>query len=257
MIIGSMDVVQIDNSMYYTICNINTHTNSSFFLLLIQSLLYINPNIKHDTGTGTDNRLTTQSIYTFPHLHCSHLHCSHFIKSLDEFILSNPFTIDTANLLLQSLYTQIHFFNENNIAISFIDLNDIMTVDGTQFYFCNTDKMYTMKKNKSINITRFYDVNNHFIPPEFVQNLMMPFSSYYTSSFYSLAIIILFCLHYSHNMSTNELNNVPSSLLSSINKPVNISVYQYLLDKYKHSKIYYSLMQCIIQDPIQRKLFIL
>ena len=263
MIIGSVDIIQKNNSVY-TICNIDTYKQCSRFLLLFQSFLRINPNINpnlsdiisnnNDNNDNVKNR-NIYSIQKYPYLYCSS-----FITSLDEYILSNPFTIDTATLLLRSLYVQVQFFFENNMAISFIDLNDIMTIDGTQFYFCNVDKMYSMKKNKTITITNFYDTNNHFIPPELRDNSMMPFSTSYTSSFYSLAIIILFCLHYSHKVDTVDTSIITvsnSTILSVVTKPVDLSVYQYILDKYQHSKLYYSLMLCLVPDPTQRKLFIM
>ena len=273
MIIGSLDIIQKNDSMY-TICNIDTYKQCSRFLLLFQSFLHthpnINPNINPNLGViisnnnndnnsdNNNNRSIHHSIQKYPYLYCSR-----FITSLDEYILSNPFTIDTATLLLRSLYVQTQFFLENNMAISFIDLNDIMTIDGTQFYFCNVDKMYSMKKNKTITITNFYDTNNHFIPPELRDNSMMPFSTSYTSSFYSLAVIILFCLHYSHKVDTVDTVDtsiIPvsnSTILSAVTKPVDLSVYQYMLDKYQHSKLYYSLMLCLVPDPTQRKLFLM
>ncbi len=269
MIIGSLDVVQKNDSVY-TISNIDTYKQSPRFLLLFQSFIHTHPNINPNMSDNNNNRSIHHSIQKYPYLYCSR-----FITSLDEYILSNPFTIDTANLLLRSLYVQFQFFFENNIAISFIDLNDIMTIDGNQFYFCNVDKMYSMKKNKTFTITNFYDTNNHFIPPELRDNSTMPFSTSYTSSFYSLAILILFCLHYSHkgdtvdnidnidnidnldNLDMSIVNISNSTILSAVTKPHDLSVYQYILDKYQHSKLYYSLMLCLVSDPTQRKLFIM
>ena len=288
MIIGSLDVEQIDGSTHYTICNLDNHKNSPFFLLLIQSFLCFhsisydhNNTYTHEQLLQLEKSLQIEQVTQPPS--SSFLHCSLFITSLDEFILSNSFTVKTAHLLLRSLYAQIQFFMDNNVSISFIELNDIMTIDGTQFYFCNTGKMYTIKKNKMITINQFYDVNNHFIPPEFIHNINMPFSTYYTSSYYSLAIIILFCLHYSHNNvqanakanakvavadvaaaaanananANSQIQNKDTSLLSYMNKRAGISTYQYLLDKYQNSKLYYSLMLCLAQDPVQRKLFVM
>ena len=180
---------------------------------------------------------------------------SNSISSLYDFIQSNRFTINTATLLLHSMNTQIQFLLEKNIAISFIDLNDVMVIDEQFFYFCNVNKLYTIRSNKTILITDFYNVHNSFLPPEFIPNTNLPFSAYYTSAFYSLAIIILFCLKNSKTRVCDVFTSYPNEEVGYVYQ--NVSVYQDVLNEYQHTKIYLSLKHCMIKEPKQRRLFLL
>ncbi len=154
------------------------------------------------------------------------------------------FNIQTATTLLHSMYSQIHFLLEQGIGISFIDVDDIMVVDGTRFYFCNFHKLYKIKNDQTMLITDFYDLPNSFLPPEFVTNTKIPFNTYYTSSFYSLAILILFCLkHSNHDFSTDTDKD-------------SIASYHSILEQYQYTKLHVTLKHCLIEDPTQRTLHI-
>lgn len=154
------------------------------------------------------------------------------------------FNIQTATTLLHSMYSQIHFLLEQGIGISFIDVDDIMVVNGTQFYFCNFHKLYKIKNDQTMMITDFYDLQNSFLPPEFVANNRIPFNTYYTSSFYSLAILILFCLKYSNHAFSTDMDKD------------SIAPYHSILEQYQHTKLHVTLKHCLIEDPIQRTLHI-
>jgi hypothetical protein len=175
-------------------------------------------------------------------LPADHLYCSESIVPLSDFIMKNsqnsgnhPFTIQLATKLLYSLYYQIQLLFEHNIAISFIDFQDIMVIDNTHFFFCNCDKLYTIKNNKHIVITDFYDTRNPFLPPEFLTNIFMPFSTYYTSAYYSLAIVILICLQRGDGCSSSYQSN-----------------HSTILHNYRHTKIYHTLLTCLVNDPTER-----
>ncbi len=274
MLIGTFDI-QKDNAVY-VISNLITCIEHPFFSRLFQSF-------EHFANTSPD----VSSSYSL---------CAKSIVSLDQFIQSTQFNITSATLLLHSIYYQIQCLHENNIAISFMDLNDIMVVDGDKFYFCNYNKLYNITQNKTIMVTDFYDPHNLFLPPEFIHNNMIPFSTHYTSVYYSLAIVILFCLTNSntrphssvyHNCkddlqqkeSINEavgrqgrqepINEAVGrqGRQGSINEavgrqgrqgrqqePINEAVGR--LGRQQHTKLYNTLTQCLIEDPIGRKLFL-
>jgi len=184
-----------------------------------------------------------KSTYKLP---SDQLYCSEFITSLPEFIQMKSFTIHHATKLLYSIYYQIHFLFENNIAISFIDLQDIMVIDGVYFYFCNCNKLYNIKKNNCFVITDCYDTSNPFLPPEFQKNTIMPFSTLSTSVYYSLAVIIIYCLHTGNEKRTNN----------PVNYFLSKSEYLSFLQKYRHTKLYHTLLLCLMEDPIERKLIL-
>lgn len=184
------------------------------------------------------------------------------VVSLAEFIQNKPFTIQNATKLLYSIYYQVQCLLENNIAISFIDLCDIMVIDNNRYYFCNCDKLYTIKKNNRIVITDFYDKSNLFLPPEFQTNTIMPFSTFPTSAYYSLAIVILYCLRGTNITKpgtepitkpiTKPITHFTSDV--SLNKSSDIDYVDHIgiLQKYCHTKLYHTLSICLIEDPKKR-----
>lgn len=171
------------------------------------------------------------------------LYCSESIIALPEFIKScqnrdnDSFTIQHATKLVCSLFSQMHLLFEHNIAISFIDIRDIMVIDSSHFFFCNCDKLYPIKKNNRIVITDFYDARNPFLPPEFRMNIFMPFSISHTSVYYSLAIVILSCL-------CGDETGMRAS---------NPSNHSTILQNYQHTKLYQTLLTCLVHEPTERK----
>ena len=228
MIIGSFNI-QKENAVY-VISNLTTCIENQFFSRLFQSIDYF-------------ANTSTVSSYSL---------CAKSIVSLDKFIESTQFNITSATLFLHSIYYQIQKLLENNIAISFIDLNDIMVIDGDKFYFCNYNKLYNITQNKTILVTDFYDPNNLFLPPEFIHNNMIPFSTHYTSVYYSLAIVILFCLA---NSNTRPHSRVYHNCKENLLKEQQLAVGQGRHGR-QHTKLYNTLTQCMIEDPIGRKLFL-
>ena len=226
MILGSLHIST--ENYIYQINNFTTCCQQPFFSLMMESF-------------------PLKPTYKLP---IDQLYCSESIVSLPDFIKSKnrqtsqnsqkcgnkSFTIQLATKLLYSIYSQIQLLFENNIAISFIDFQDIMVIDNSHFFFCNCDKLYPIKKNNHIVITDFYDVRNPFLPPEFLTNIFMPFSTYYTTAYYSLAIVILSCLHGDESGK-------------SASKHSNHSI---ILQNYQHTKLYQTLLTCLVCEPTER-----
>ena len=124
MIIGSFDI-QKENAVY-VISNLTTCIDNPFFSRLFQSIDYF-------------ANTSTVSSYSL---------CAKSIVSLDKFIESTQFTITSATLFLHSIYYQIQNLLENNIAISFMDLNDIMVIDGDKFYYERIEELERLRKEE-------------------------------------------------------------------------------------------------------------
>jgi hypothetical protein len=131
MLIGSFDI-QKENAVY-VISNLTTCIEHPFFSSLFQSFEYF----------ANTSSASSSSCYSL---------CAKSIVSLDAYIESTQFTITTATLFLHSIYYQIQSLLEHNIAISFMDLNDIMVIDGDKFYFCNYNKLYNYNNRDGCNL---------------------------------------------------------------------------------------------------------
>jgi len=244
MLIGPLDIQKDNVNNIYIISNLSTCKEHSMFSILVQSGQQSIQSSSNATFTNQYSNLFQLSTMNFNTTIKS-------IISLNEFSQSTTFTIELATRLLWSMYYQILFLLENNIAISFIDLNDIMVIDSQFFYFCNYEKLYHIKNDKTILVTDFYNVQNPFLPPEFIQNTTIPFSTHYTSSFYSLAIVILYCLHPITTTSTT----IHVKTIDSFSHQNMLQTYQQLFTYYHTSKLYNTLKLCMLNNPEHRKLF--
>ena len=147
----------------------------------------------------------------------------------------------------------------------YIRLTSLLCLGDTNNHFCNYNKLYNITQNKTILVTDFYDPNNLFLPPEFIHNNMIPFSTHYTSVYYSLAIVILFCLANSntrphsrvyHNCKENLLKEQQLANVIGQGRHGRQQQEQQLAVGRQHTKLYNTLTQCMIEDPIGRKLFL-
>lgn len=201
MLIGSLDIYQKNNK--YFIDNINQYEN---MVMLIESFQL--------------DRNDFSTIFS--------------LSSLKEYMKQVNFNNVTTNNLLRSLYQQFEFFKERNYSISFMDVSDIMVVNNDKFLFCNSDKLLEIKNGKIL-ITQIYDKSNIFIPPEFITNDTIPFSTDYSSFYYSLGIIVLHCLQ-----ETDK----------------NFLSFEEILELYKEYNFYFTISQCLNINPSKRNFII-
>jgi hypothetical protein len=159
------------------------------------------------------------------------------IFSLKDFIISNNFSIYTAEKLLISLYNQLHILNQYSLSISYLDLSDILVIDNNQFFICNLNKFYKIDHMDNILISEIYDKNNSYLSPLYKNNNSIPFLSHKNDFFFNLALIVLDCFRKTNYLLANLSN-------------------EDILDNYKYTKVYQTLKLCL-QPDISNRLFII
>lgn len=182
------------------------------------------------------------------------------IYSLDQFIKDNSFSIPIASCMLSTLYNQYQFLSNKQYSISYVDLNDIMVINGKHFFFSNCHKLYKMTSkpniednamgnlnskndpNWSMYITEWYDHKNIFLSPELIHNKQLPFYCHKSSCLYSLALIVLYCLK--HGNPNIDID---------ISKPLLDYTEIEVLNYYKNTKIFHTLSYCLNDDPVKRE----
>ena len=162
---------------------------------------------------------------------------SNDVSTLENFIKGKHFNINAAEKMLFSLYNQINILHNNNISISYIDLSDILVIDGIHFFILNTNKFYIIDDNNQILVTDIYDKNNRLLSPLFLDNNSIPFTSHKNDFLFNLALMIIDCFRQSNYLFTNLPN-------------------ESILDYYKYTKIYQTLKLCLNKD-ISNRLFII
>lgn len=158
------------------------------------------------------------------------------VLSLEEYIKTNNFSIQTADKMFISINNQLNRLSAYCLAVSFFDINDIIVIDSTYFLFANADKLYSIV-NDIIHISKLYNKNNVFLPPEFKLNDKIPFTCHKNTGYYSLALIVLFSIKQSNYMFSTLSNND-------------------ILDYYKSTKTYFILQMCLMDNPIERSFII-
>lgn len=167
-----------------------------------------------------------------------------YVCSLSQFIQSNSFSVPVASYMLCGLYKHYQLLSNKQYSISYIDLNDIMVIDGKHFFFSNCHKLYKITTNPETEentrgymyITEWYDHKNTFLSPELIHNKQLPFYCHKSSCLYSLALIVLYCLK-----QTNT--SISSPLFNSIE----------VLNYYKDTKLFHTLFYCLKDDPVKRE----
>ncbi len=154
--------------------------------------------------------------------------------TLKQFLDNNIFSLTLANKFLNDIYNQFQILEKNNVSITSINLNDIMIIDD-QFYFCNVNKLcYYDVNSELMKINSYYDKTCKFLCPELRNNNKLPFILHKNSFFYSLALVLFFCL------KTN------SKFVDYSNEEI--------LDYFQYTKFYYTMFY-LYQD--QNRQFII
>jgi len=126
---------------------------------------------------------------------------------------------------------QILYLKNNNLGIKYFDINDIIVINSNIFVFINPNKIFKLVDRKDEKLYRYGKVNmkvfneSEFVPPEFTKDSKDSKDSkdiYYTSSFYSLAKLILYIF---------DLN----------------------LEKLYFTQLYFFLDRCLVDKPENRK----
>ena len=166
------------------------------------------------------------------------------VCSLAYFIQHNSFSIPIASCMLSTLYNQYQLLSNKQYSLSYLDLNDIMVINGKHFFFSNGNKLYKMTRKpdteertrRHMYITELYDHKNIFLSPEFIHNKQLPFYCDKSSCLYSLALIVLYCLKQSNSAISNSGFNSTE-----------------VLNYYKDTKLFHTLSYCLKDDPVKRE----
>lgn len=158
------------------------------------------------------------------------------VNTLDDYLATHTFSIDIAEKCLKSIYNQMNIFYSNNISVSYLDIKDILVIDD-KFFIANLDKLYHFDDQNNMNIYEIYDKENQFLSPLFISNSSIPFISKKDDFIYTLALIVIYSIKYTHTQFSTLKN-------------------EEILDQIRFSKIYYTLKFSLTKDEKYRKFII-
>ena len=137
------------------------------------------------------------------------------LESLDFSLLEN---------FIYDLGYQILILKNLNLGILFINISDIIVINSSHFLFINPNVIFPISSDNNMNISD--QITNtlsttSFISPEIKNIKSYPTNIYYTSSFYSLASLIL-------------------------------HIFNIKLENLYYTSSYYFLTRCLVSNPHER-----
>ena len=163
------------------------------------------------------------------------------VQTLSQYISKeNVLNYQTILSMLYTLGNQLLYLEKQNKGIPFFALEDILIINDNTFLFINIEKILPIE-NQNIILNYPLSLKSLFIAPELDKDLTIPLKLYYTCSYYSLALLLIYCLYGTdyNNFLTDIKNNNFENILNPIFS----------------TKLYYFLKRCLEKDP-QKRYFI-
>ena len=166
---------------------------------------------------------------------------AHSVQTLSQYISKeNVLNYQTILSMLYTLGNQLLYLEKQNKGIPFFALEDILIINDNTFVFINIDKILPIE-NKELILNYPLSLKSLFIAPELDKDLTIPLKLYYTCSYYSLALLFIYCLYgtdyndFLISIKNNDFENILNPIFST--------------------KLYYFLKRCLEKDP-QKRYFI-
>lgn len=149
--------------------------------------------------------------------------------------------------LIDDLSKQILYLKKLGVSFYGFDIDDLLTIDN-KFIFCSAEYLLPLNNISASALSNiiFYSPikQPYFSNPELFELTSLPFEIDYKSCYYSLGLLVVFCLLNTYIPSTigNELKSA-----EEIDK---------IIEPLYNTKIYWFLKRCLDEDVNKRKLLL-
>jgi hypothetical protein len=168
------------------------------------------------------------------------------IETLKDYLLVQPnqtMSQEKCIKMIDELTKQIMYLKKLQYGFYGFDINDILVIDETTFILCSSNYLLPIERdNKHI---FFYSPINYpyFLDPKLFQLTTLPSSIHFKCSYYSLGVLILFCLLNNYLLVGNEIKS--QAEIENILYPL------------RNTKIYWFLKRCFETDIDKRVLLLI
>ena len=155
-----------------------------------------------------------------------------------NFLINNNNKLSYTHLvsLFLSLRRQIELLKNENIGILYFDLNSILVVKNDtyyDFYYMNTNMLFEVSNN-ILKIDKVFNknekINETFLSPELIIINKIPSVSYFTCCYFSLAILVAFCIN-GNNLDYFKTHDWCEDDLKKIMEPIHSTKLFYALER--------------------------
>ena len=165
------------------------------------------------------------------------------IKPLKNILFNkndNKMGLNQCIKMIDELTKQISYLKTINYGFYGFDINDILVIDGI-FLFCNTQYLYPLYKDNFLFIEPLSQP--YFSSPEIIKLTILPTEINNKCSYYSLGVLVVFCLLNNYLLVSNELKTPEE--IDNIMKPI------------FNTKIYWFLKRCLEPNLEKRVLLLI
>jgi hypothetical protein len=166
------------------------------------------------------------------------------VETLKEYILQQPklrMSLGQIILMIDQLTKQIHYLQTLEYGFYGFDIDDIIVINDNAFVFSSSGYLMPLIENTII----FYSPINkpYFFDPELLQLTTLPAKLNYKCVYYSLGVLVLFCLLNTYLLVGNEAKS--QKQMDQILLPL------------RNTKIYWFLKRCFDSDLDKRILLLI
>lgn len=154
------------------------------------------------------------------------------IKTLSKLVFNNYDNNEILKICYQmSLQLKYLILKENKCFINY-DIDKILVVDNNKYFFLSNEDLMPLSEN-NIYINRPFKKTS-FSSPEIINIYNIPTSINYRTVYYSLGLVILYCLRQNMNTLSEEISN------------------EYILNIIEGTKLY-NLLKSILDEDIENR----
>jgi len=163
-------------------------------------------------------------------------------KTLNTYLLEKK-TISHGKCIkmIDDLTKQLLYLKSLNYGFYGFDIDDIIVIDDNLFIFCSGEYLIPLTNN----IITFYAPikQPYFGSPELITLTMLPSKINYKTSYYSLGVLVVYCLFNKYLLVGNEIKS---------EEEIDI-----ILDPIHNTKLYWFLKRCLTMESDKRTLLLI
>lgn len=162
------------------------------------------------------------------------------VTTLKKYVLENPnMKLTKCIKMIDDLTKQMSYLESINYGFYGFDITDVLLVDDL-FLLCNTQYLIPIIKDKFIFIE---PINRpYFSSPEIIQLTKLPSEINKKCCYYSLGVLVVFCLLNKYLLVGNELKSIGE--IEQIIRPI------------ANTKIYWFIKRCL-EEQIEKRILLL
>ena len=161
------------------------------------------------------------------------------VITFKQYIVNRKLEIKQCITMIDELTKQMDYLKSMDYGFYGFDINDILVVDNL-FLFCSTQYLIPLQNDNFIFIEPIS--NPYFSSPEIIEITTLPSEINYKCCYYSLGVLVVFCLLNNYLLVGNELKSTEEI--------------ECILIPFLNTKIYWFIKRCL-EPKIEKRMLLL